>query len=111
VIQCNQSESEEVPRFAHDFILEKIISRYGTKKNYNIINEQQLQTQSRTKELPQSVSVDLLQKVDDLANRAKEIINRFHGIYEVAKAEGYPIDKIVEDKEKLKEFLGFRNIN
>jgi hypothetical protein len=78
-------------------------------KNYNIINEQQLQTQSRTKELPQSVSVDLLQKVDDLANRAKEIINRFHGIYEVAKAEGYPIDKIVEDN--VIESSPIRNIS
>jgi len=73
-------------------------------KNYNIINEQQLQTQSRTKELPQSVSVDLLQKVDDLANRAKEIINRFHGIYEVAKAEGYPIDKIVEGVFRVQKY-------
>jgi len=64
-----------------------------------------LQTQSKAKELSLRISIDLLQKVDDLANRAKEIINRFHGIYEVAKAEGYPIDKIVEDKEKLKEFF------
>ncbi len=41
---------------------------------------------------------------------AKAIIDMFDRIYEVAKQEGYPIDEIVEDKEKLKEFLGF-NIN
>ncbi len=112
VIQRNQSESEEMPRSAHDFVLEGIISRYGAKKNYNIINEQQmLQVLLRANELSRRVSVDILQKVDDLAEKAKEIIDMFDGIYEVAKAEGYPIDKIVEDKEKLKEFLGFRNIN
>ena len=70
-----------------------------------------LQTQSKAKELSLRISVDLLQKVDDLANRAKETIDMFDEIYEVTKEEGYPIDTIVEDKGKLKEVLGFRNIN
>jgi hypothetical protein len=75
------------------------------------LNEDRLEVLSRANELSRRVSVDLLQKVDDLAKRAKEIIDMFDRIYQVAKAEGYPIDEIVEDKEKLKEFLGFRNIN
>ena len=29
----------------------------------------------------------------------------FDRIYEVAKEEGYPIDEILRDKERLKEFL------
>jgi hypothetical protein len=102
----------EFPLFAHDFVLEEIISRYSDNKNYNIIYEHQLlQTQSRAKELSLRISVDLLHKVDDLANRAKEIIDMFDRICEVAKYEGYPIDGIIEDKEKLKEFLGFKNTN
>ena len=70
-----------------------------------------LQTQSKAKELSLRISIDLLKKVDDLANRAKETIDMFDEIYEVTKEEGYPIDTIVEDKGKLKEVLGFRNIN
>ena len=106
VIQCNQSEYEEMPQLIGDFILEEIISRYGAKNNYNIINEQQVEMLSRANELSLRVSADLLQKVDDLANRAMAIIDMFGRVYEVAKQEGYPIDGIVEDKEKLREFLG-----
>jgi hypothetical protein len=60
---------------------------------------------SRANELSRRVSADLLQKVEDLARRAKEIIDMFDRIYEVAKEEGYPIDEILRDKERLKEFL------
>lgn len=70
VIQHNQSESEEMSQFAYDFILEEIISRYGAGKNYNIMNKDRLEVLSRANELSRRVSVDLLQNVDDLANRA-----------------------------------------
>ena len=109
VILHNESEYEDMPQSTIDYILEEIMSRYGTKLNYNIMNEDRLQVLSRANELSLRVSTDLLQKVDDLAKMA--IIDIFDRIYEVAKAEGYPIDEIIEDKEKLKEFLGFRNIN
>jgi hypothetical protein len=101
----NESESEEMSRFAHDFVLEEIISRYGTGKNYNVMSEGRLEVLSRANELSRRVSADLLQKVEDLARRAKEIIDMFDRIYEVAKEEGYPIDEILRDKERLKEFL------
>ena len=39
VTQHNESESEEMSWFAHDFILEEIILRYGTGKNYNVMSE------------------------------------------------------------------------
>jgi hypothetical protein len=39
------------------------------------------------------------------------LIDMFDRIYKVAKQEGYPIGRIVEDKEKLKDFLRIRNIN
>ena len=67
--------------------------------------------QSRANELSLRVSSDLLHKVDDLAKMTNAIVDMFDRIYEVAKQEGYPIDEIVEDKERLKEFLRIRNIN
>jgi hypothetical protein len=111
VIHHNESAYEEMPQSTIDYVLEQIISRYGTKLNYNIMNEDRLQVLSRANELSLRVSADLLQKIDNLAEMAKAIIDMFDRIYVVAKQEGYPIDQIIEDKEKLKEFLGFRNIN
>ncbi len=110
VIRHNECGYDEIPQ-SIDYVLGEIMSRYGTKLNYNIMREDRLQVLSRANELSRQLSVDLLQKVDDLAKMAKEIIDMFDRIYEVAKQEGYPIDEIVEDKEKLKEFLGFKNIN
>jgi hypothetical protein len=57
----NESESEEMSRFAHDFVLEEIISRYGTGKNYNVMSEGRLEVLSRANELSRRVSADLLQ--------------------------------------------------
>ncbi len=111
VILHNESEYEDMPQSIIDYVLEEIMSRYGTKLNYNIMREDRLQVLSRANELSRQVSVDLLQKIDNLAEMAKAIIDMFDRIYEVAKQEGYPIDEIVEDKEKLKEVLGFKNIN
>lgn len=67
--------------------------------------------QLRAKELSRSASVDLQQKVDDLAKKTMILIDIFDGIYEVAKQEGYPIDEIIKDKEYLKQFLMISNIN
>ena len=111
VILHNESEYEDMPQSTIDYVLEEIMSRYGTKLNYNIMNEDRLEVLSRANELSLRVSGDLLQKIDNLAEMVKAIIDMFDRIYVVAKQEGYPIDEIVEDKEKLKEFLGFRNIN
>jgi hypothetical protein len=111
VIRHNECGYGEMPHSIIDYVLEEIMSCYGTKLNYNIMNEDRLQVLSRANELSRQVSVDLLQKIDNLAEMAKAIIDMFDRIYVVAKQEGYPIDEIVEDKEKLKEFLGFRNIN
>jgi hypothetical protein len=105
VIQHNLSESEGMPQYIRDFVLEEIISRYGAKRNNNIMSEDRLQALSRANELSLRISVDLRKEVDDLAIRSKAIIDAFDRIYEVAKREGYPIDEIVEDKKKLKEFL------
>jgi hypothetical protein len=71
VIHHNESAYEEMPQSTVDYVLEQIISRYGTKLNYNILNEDRLEVLSRANELSRRVSVDLLQKVDDLAKRAK----------------------------------------
>ncbi|MGA9843166.1 MAG: hypothetical protein WBQ25_12690 [Nitrososphaeraceae archaeon] len=111
VIHHNESAYDEMPQSTINYVLEEIMSRYGTKLNYNIMNEDRLEVLSRANELSRRVSVDLLQKIENLAEMAKAIIDMFDRIYEVAKQEGYPIDEIVEDKEKLKEFLGFKNIN
>jgi Holliday junction resolvasome RuvABC ATP-dependent DNA helicase subunit len=77
VIQHNEFGYEEMPQSIIDYVLEQIISRYGTKLNYNIMNEDRLEVLSRANELSLRVSVDLLQKVDDLAKRAKAIIDMF----------------------------------
>jgi hypothetical protein len=64
------------------------------------MSEGRLQMLSRANEWSLRTSVDLRNQVDDLANRTKAIIDTFGRIYEVAKEEGYPIDEIIENKER-----------
>ena len=44
-----------------------------------------------------SISSELENKIDELANRVMPIIDRLDKIYETAKKEGYPIDGIIKD--------------
>jgi hypothetical protein len=105
--QSVEDELDEMKEFMGDVIPNEIISRQSRNENENcnVINDGLLQMHLRTAPFSPA-SADLHQKIDKLAEMTAHIIDTFGRIYEIAKEEGFPIDKIVEDREKLKEFLG-----
>jgi K+/H+ antiporter YhaU regulatory subunit KhtT len=102
-----QLESDKEVNYFGDLILEGIQSKYS-KNNRNYDNmDKELQLQERTESantLP-SISSELEDKIDELANRVMSILDQFDRIYKTAKEEDYPIDEIIEDRERLKDFL------
>jgi DNA-binding ferritin-like protein (Dps family) len=77
----SESEPDDMLQYIRDFVLEEIISRYGAKKNYDIVSEGRLQMLSRANEMSLRISVDFRKEVDDLAIRSKAIIDAFDRIY------------------------------
>jgi hypothetical protein len=51
------------------------------------------------------ISSELEDKIDELAKNIMDQIEIFDKIYETAKEQDYPIDEIIEDKERLRNFL------
>ena len=102
-----QSESDEMKNYIGDLILAEIQSKYHkNNRNYDDLDkEHQLQERTEGAQMLPSISSELEDKIDELANRVMHIIDQFDKIYETAKEEDYPIDEIIEDKERLKEFF------
>ena len=103
-----QSEFDKVENYVGELILEGIQSKYNknNKKYDDVDNEYERQERTNTTQNLPSISSELEDKINELAKNVISQLDIFDKIYEVAKEEDYPIDEIIEDKERLKEFLG-----
>jgi hypothetical protein len=102
-----QSESDKEENYVGELILEGIQSKYCTNYKYSDGMDKEHETQERTEraQMLPHVSSELQDKIDELVKNIMDQIEVFDKIYEVAKKEDYPIDEIIEDKERLKKFL------
>ena len=103
----HQSESDKLETHVSDLIIEEIQSRYheNEKNYYDMDKEHEIQERIETTQTLPNISSELEDTIDELANRVMSIMDQFDRIYETAKEEDYPIDEIIEDKERLKDFL------
>ncbi len=102
-----QLESDNEENFTGELILEGIQSKYENNNDYHydIDKEPEIQEQTEAIQMLPSVSDELEEKIDELAKNIMNHIDTFDKIYEIAKKEDFPIDEIIEDKERLREFL------
>ena len=102
-----QSEFAKPESHFSELVLEEIQSKYhkNNKKYDDMDKEQEIQQRAEIILMLPGISSELEEKIDELASRVMPIIHQFDRIYETAKEENYPIDEIIEDKERLKEFL------
>jgi len=100
-------ESDNEENFTGELILEGIQSKYENNNDYHydIDKEPEIQEQTEAIQMLPSVSDELEDKIDELAKNIMNHIDTFDKIYEIAKKEDFPIDEIIEDKERLREFL------
>ena len=102
-----QSEFDKVENYVGELILEGIQSKYLKNNEYSddMDDEHEIQERIESTQLLPCISYELQVKIDELAKKVMPIIDQFDRIYEVAKKEDYPIDEIIEDKDRLKNFL------
>lgn len=102
-----QSESDKMDNYVSELILEQIHSKYNKNNKYSddTDNSHEIQERIETTQMLPRISSELEDKIDELAKNIMDQIEIFDKIYETAKEQDYPIDEIIEDKERLRNFL------